>query len=103
MRKQFVLAAACAAMIGTALAQIEASSASTYLLDIDPAQYAGPTAQRLMLRVGDQPRHITIGKQHEICVQLQRDAVTGVINVRVRTLTSEPKSAEVRLVAPDIS
>jgi hypothetical protein len=103
MRKQLVLAAACAAMIGAALAQVEASSSSTYLLDIDPAHYAGPMGQRLMLRVGDPPRHITIGKQDEICVQLQRDAVTGVINARVRTLTPEPKSAEVRVVAPDIS
>jgi hypothetical protein len=97
-----MLAATCAALAGVALAQVEASS-STYLLDVDPARYAGPAGQRLMLRVGDQPRHITIGKQDEICVQLQRDADTGVINARVRTLTPEPKSAEVRVVAPDIS
>jgi hypothetical protein len=102
MRKQAMLAATCAALAGAALAQVEASS-STYLLDVDPARYAGPAGQRLMLRVGDQPRHITIGKQDEICVQLQRDADTGVINARVRTLTPEPKSAEVRVVAPDIS
>jgi hypothetical protein len=103
MRKQLMLAAACAALAGTALAQVEASSSSTYLLDVDPARYAGPSAQRLMLRVGDQPRHITIGTQDQICVQLQRDVKTGAINVRVRTLAPEPKSAEVRVVAPDIS
>lgn len=102
MRKQIMLAAICAAVVGAAGAQVEASS-STYLLDVDPARYAGPSAQRLMLRVGDQPRHITIGTQDHICVQLQRDATTGVINVRVRTLAPEAKSAEVRVVAPDIS
>ncbi len=57
-----------------------------------------------MLRVGDQPRHITIGTQDEICVQLQRDTSNnGVISARVRTLTPEPKTAEVRVVAPDIA
>jgi hypothetical protein len=101
MRKKFLLAATLALIAAAATAQMEAST--TYLLDIDPARYAGPAGQRLMLRVGDQPRHITIGKQDEICVQLQRDAATGVINARVRTLTPEPKSAEVRVVAPDIS
>jgi hypothetical protein len=101
MRKKFLLAATLALTAAAATAQMEAST--TYLLDIDPARYAGPAGQRLMLRVGDQPRHITIGKQDEICVQLQRDAATGVINARVRTLTPEPKSAEVRVVAPDIS
>jgi hypothetical protein len=103
MRKQLLLAATCAALVGVALAQVEASS-STYLLDVDPARYAGPAGQRLMLRVGDQPRHITIGTQDEICVQLQRDTSNnGVISARVRTLTPEPKTAEVRVVAPDIA
>jgi hypothetical protein len=102
MRKQLLLAATCAALAGVALAQVEASSSTTYFLDIDPARYAGPAGQRLMLRVGDQPRHISIGTQDEICVQLQRDA-SNVISARVRTLTPEPKTAEVRVVAPDIS
>ena len=95
--------ASCVAMVGVALAQVEASS-STYLLDVDPARYAGPAGQRLTLRVGDQPRHITIGSQDEICVQLQR--VVGeseVISARVRSLGPEPKSAVVRVVAPDSS
>jgi hypothetical protein len=102
MRKQLLLAATFAALAGVALAQVEASSSTTYFLDIDPARYAGPAGQRLMLRVGDQPRHISIGTQDEICVQLQRDA-SNVISARVRTLTPEPKTAEVRVVAPDIS
>ena len=103
MRKLICSAAACAAMVGVALAQVEASS-SVYVLDIDPARYAGPAGQRLTLRVGDQPRHVTIGNQDEICVQLQRVAgKSEVISARVRTLSPEPKTAEVRVVAPDIS
>jgi hypothetical protein len=104
MRKQLLVAAACAALAGVALAQVEASSSTTYFLDIDPARYSGPAGQRLMLRVDDLPRHVSIGPQDEICVQLQRDSrQDGVINARVRTLTPEPKTAQVRVVAPDIS
>ncbi|MEO8016353.1 MAG: hypothetical protein ABI769_00940 [Pseudomonadota bacterium] len=90
--------------VGAALAQVEASS-SVYLLDVDPARYAGPVGQRLMLHVGDQPRHITIGTQDEICVQLRRDASNSqIISARVRALRPEPQpAAEVRVVAPDIS
>ncbi|HEX6638303.1 MAG TPA: hypothetical protein VF033_11665 [Steroidobacteraceae bacterium] len=103
MRKLIVSAAACAAMVGVALAQVEASS-SVYFLDVDPARYSGPAGQRIMLRVGDQPRHVTIGTQDEICVQLQRvDGASEVISARIRTLRPEPKAAEVRVVAPDIS
>ena len=103
MKKLFVSAAACAAMVGVALAQVEASS-STYFLDIDPARYAGPAGQRLALRVGDLPRHVTISAQEEICVQLHRVAgQDDVISARVRALGPEPKMADVRVVAPDIS
>jgi len=103
MRKLIVSVAACAAMVGVALAQVEASS-STYFLDVDPARYAGPEGQRLMLRVGDQPRHVSIGAQDEICVQLQRIAgKSEVISAKVRSLGPDPKAAEVRLVAPDIT
>jgi hypothetical protein len=104
MRKTFFFAASCAAIVGVALAQVEASS-STYLLDIDPARYSGPASQRLVMRIGDQPRSITIGEKDEICVQLQRVAGnTEVISARVRALRPEPQSAaEVRVVAPDIS
>src|SRR5512134_383063 len=103
MKKLFVCAASCAVMVGVALAQVEASS-STYFLDIDPARYAGPAGQRLALRVGDQPRHVSLSAQDEICVQLRR--VVGeseVIAARVRELGPEPRTAEVRVVAPDIS
>lgn len=103
MRKLILSAAICAAMVGVALAQIEASS-STYFLDVDPARYAGPAGQRLTLRVGDQPRHVTIGTQDEICVQLQRvDGKGEVINARVRALGPQPQAADVRVVAPDIA
>lgn len=108
MQKQLLVAAACAALAGVAVAQVhaqvQASSNTTYLLDIDPARYSGPAGQRLALRVGDQPRHVSIGAQDELCVQLQRDSSDDdVINARVRALKPEPKTAEVRVVAPDIS
>jgi hypothetical protein len=103
MRKLMWSAAACVAMVGAALAQVEASS-SVYFLDVDPARYAGPAGQRLMLRVGDQPRHVTIGAKEEICVQLERLAgESEVINARIRSLGPDAKAAEVRVVAPDIS
>ncbi|HUQ11385.1 MAG TPA: hypothetical protein VM146_13810 [Steroidobacteraceae bacterium] len=103
MRKLIVSAAVCAAMVGVALAQVGASS-SVYFLDVDPARYAGPAGQRLMLRVGDQPRHVSISAQEEICVQLQRLAGDSeVINARVRALGPEPRAADVRVVAPDIA
>jgi hypothetical protein len=104
MRKLVFSAAVCAAIVGVALAQVEASS-SMYLLDVDPARYSGPSGQRLALRIGDQPRHITIGAQDEICVQLQRVGdKSEVISARVRALRPEPQLAtEVRLIGPDIS
>ncbi|HXD51722.1 MAG TPA: hypothetical protein VN689_07510, partial [Burkholderiales bacterium] len=57
------------------------------------------------LRVGDQPRSITIGTQDEICVQLQRiEGNSEVIAARIRALRPQPRDAtEVRLVGPDIS
>jgi hypothetical protein len=104
MRKTLFFAASCAAIVGVALAQVEASS-STYLLDIDPARYAGPASQRLVLRLGDLPRSITIGEKDEVCVQLQRVAGNSeIISARVRALRPEPQNAaEVRVIAPDIS
>jgi hypothetical protein len=103
MRKLMYCAATCAAFVGVALAQVSAGG-GTYLLDIDPARYGGPASQRLELRVGDQPRQVTIGSQDEVCVQLNRAAgETEVINARIRTLRPETKEAEVRVVAPDIS
>jgi hypothetical protein len=104
MHKPVLLAAVCAALAGVALAQVEASS-STYLLDVDTARYVAPASQRLMLRVGDQPRHISIGPQDEICVQLKRvEGNSEVISARIRALRPEQQvAAEVRLIAPDIS
>ena len=104
MHKLVLPAAVCVAFVGVALAQVEASS-STYLLDVDTARYVGPASQRLMLRVGDQPRSITIGTQDGICVQLQRvEGNSEVIAARIRALRPQPRDAtEVRLVGPDIS
>jgi len=104
MHKLFFPAAVCVAFAGIAFAQVEASS-STYLLDVDTARYVSPASQRLMLRVGDQPRHITIGTQDEICVQLQRvEGNSEVIAARIRALRPLARdAAEVRLVGPDIS
>jgi len=103
MRKHISFAAICAATMGAALAQVEASS-SVYFIDVDTASYAGPAGQRVALRVGDPPRHVTIGAQDEICVQLQRDSRDSeVIRARVRDMGSTDKVADVRLVAPDIS
>jgi hypothetical protein len=82
---------------------MEASS-TLYLLDVDPARYAGPAGQRVVLRVGDQPRNVTIGTQDEICVQLQRDGNSEGISARIRALRPEPQTAaEVRLVGPNIA
>lgn len=103
MRKMILSAAVCVALVGVALAQVEASS-STYLLDVDPARYAGPVGQRVVLRVGDQPRNVTIGSQDEICVQLHRVEGSGVISARIRAMRPQPQTAtDVRLVGPGIS
>jgi hypothetical protein len=104
MYKVVISAAVCLALAGVALAQVQASSA-LYLIDVDPARYAGPAGQRVMLRVGDPPRNVVIGAQDEICVQLQRDdGNSEVISVRVRALRPEPQTAaQVRLVGPNIA
>lgn len=103
MRRMVLSAAVCAALIGAAYAQVQASS-TVYLIDVDPARYAGPAGQRVALRVGDQPRNVTIGAQDEICVQLQRVDGTDVISARVRALRPEPQTAtEIRLVGPNIA
>jgi hypothetical protein len=101
--KMVLSAAACAAVVGVALAQVQASS-TVYLIDVDPARYAGPASQHVMLRVGDQPRNVTISTQDEICVQLQRVEGTEVISARVRALRPEPQTAAViPLVGPNIA
>jgi len=103
MRKLIVSVASCLAVVGVALAQVEASS-STYFLDVDPARYSGPAGQRLMVQVGDQPRHVSLNAQDEICVQLQRAAGSEVLSAHVRVLRPEPHDAAVvRVAGPDIS
>src|SRR5690349_13909023 len=108
MRKTILSAILSVAMVGVALGQMQASSTSyvstSYVLDVDPARYAGPAGQRVMLRVGDQPRHVLIGTQDEICVQLRQVEGSDVITARVRALRPEPQTAaEVRLVGPNVS
>jgi hypothetical protein len=103
MRKLIFSVASCLVVVGVALAQVEASS-STYFLDVDPARYAGPAGQRLVVQVGDQPRNVSLNAQDEICVQLQRAADSGVISAHVRVLRPEPHDAAiVRVAGPDIS
>ena len=104
MRKTLVFGVLGAAVMGAALAQVEASS-SVFFLDVDPARYAGPAGQRLAVRLDDQPRHIAISDQDEICVQLQRSTANGeAITARVRALRPEPHEAVVVKVAgPGIS
>jgi hypothetical protein len=102
MRKLIFVAASLAVM-GVALAQVEASS-SIYFLDVDPARYAGPGGQRLAVQLGDQPRNVSLNAQDEICVQLQRAADSGVISAHVRVMRPVPhEAAVVRLAGPDIS
>ena len=103
MRKLIFVVAPCLAVMGVALAQIEASS-STYFLDVDPARYAGPPGQRLVVQLGDQPRQLALNSKDEICVQLRRAADSGDINAHVRVLRPEPHDeAVVRVAGTDIS
>ena len=104
MQKTILLAAAALAVVGVALAQVEASS-STYFIDVDPARYNGPPGQRLAVQVGDQPRHITLNSQDEICVQLRRAATdSSIISAHLRVLRPEPHAAaEVKVAGPGIS
>jgi hypothetical protein len=103
MRK-ILFGAATLAAVGVALAQVEASS-STYFIDVDSARYNGPPVQRLAVQVGDQPRHITLNSQDEICVQLRRATTdSSAISAHVRVLRPEPHAAaEVKVAGPGIS
>src|SRR4051794_37583931 len=103
MRKNWFVAAASVAAAGVALAQVEASS-SVYFLDVDPARYNGPGGVRIAVQLGDQPRHVLLNSEDEICVQLQRGQSDGsVISARVRALRPEPHdAADVRVAGPGI-
>ena len=89
---------------GVALAQVEASS-TTYFIDVDPARYNGPPVQRLVMQVGDQPRRLTLNSKDEICVQLRRaPSDSTAISAHVRVLKPEPHDAtEVKVAGPGIS
>lgn len=103
MKKEAVIGCAALALVGVALAQVEASS-STYFIDVDPARYNGPPAQRIVMQVGDQPRHFTLNSKDEICVQLRRSSDTSIISAHVRVLRPEPHdAAEVKVAGPGIS
>ena len=104
MRNTVLLGAAALAVVGVALAQVEASS-STYFIDVDPARYNGPPGQRIAVQVGDQPRHITLNSQDEICMQLRRAATdSSILSAHVRVLRPEPhEAAEVKVAGPGIS
>ena len=103
MKTEFVIGCAAMALMGVALAQVEASS-STYFIDVDPARYNGPPAQRIVMQVGDQPRHVTLNSKDEICVQLRRSSDSSIISAHVRALRPEPHdAAEVKVAGPGIS
>lgn len=107
---------AALAVVGVALAQVEASSSgvalaqveasnTTYFVDVDPARYNGPPVQRLVMQVGDQPRRLTLDSKDEICVQLRRaPSDSTAISAHVRVLKPEPHDAtEVKVAGPGIS
>jgi hypothetical protein len=103
MRSLIGIGLAVFAAAGVALAQVEASS-STYLIDVDPARYNGPPVQRLALLLGDQPRHVMLNAQDEICVQLRLAPADNSISAHVRVLRPEPHdAAEVKVAGPGIS
>jgi len=104
MRKYITGTAAALAVVGVALAQVEASS-STYFLDIDSARYNGPPGQRVEVRLDDQPRHVSLNAQDEICVQLKRAAPnSGELSAHVRVLRPEPHAAvAVKVAGPGVS
>jgi hypothetical protein len=105
MRK-LLLSTTLSVIATAALAQVGASS-SVYLLDVDPARYAGPESQRLAVVLNDAPRLIVLGAQDEICVQLHSDDPTNPnarIDARVRVIKPQPQQAmKVSVHAPDIS
>ena len=116
MQKQLMAGLAALAVVGVALAQVEASSSgvalaqieassSTYFIDVDPARYNGPPVQRLVMQLGDQPRRLTLNSKDEICVQLRRAASdSSAISAHVRVLKPEPHdAAEVKVAGPGIS
>ena len=103
MRKILWSAAAGLAVVGVALAQVEASS-STYFVDVDPARYGGPAGQRIALQLGDQPRHVSLSAEDEICVQLQRATSDSAVVAHVRVLRPKPhEAAVVRVAGPGVS
>jgi hypothetical protein len=104
MRRLISFACALLAVVGLALAQVEASS-SMYFLDVDPARYGGPAGQRIAVQVDDQPRHVLLSAEDEICVQLRRATTnSSEISAHVRVLRPQPhEAAVVRVVGPGIS
>lgn len=104
MRKVIWCAAAGLAVVGAALAQVEASS-SIYFLDVDPARYGGPAGQRIAVQLDDQPRHVSLSAEDEICVQLRRaPSDSSAISAHVRVLRPQPhEAAVVKVAGPGIS
>jgi hypothetical protein len=92
MLKRISVTVVISAVLGVALAQVEATS-SSYFLDIDPARYNGPPGQRIEVMLGDQPRHIALTAQDEICIQLKSAADKSVINAHLRVMRPQPHEA----------
>lgn len=56
------------------------------------------------MQVGDQPRHIALNGQDEICVQLRSASDSAGISAHVRALRPEPHDvAVVKVAGPGIS
>ena len=104
MRIVIWCAAAGLAVVGAALAQVEASS-SIYFLDVDPARYGGPAGQRIAVQLDDQPRHVSLSAEDEICVQLRRaPSDSSAISAHVRVLRPQPhEAAVVKVAGPGVS
>ena len=104
MRKVIWCAAAGLAVVGAALAHVEASS-SIYFLDVDPARYGGPAGQRIAVQLDDQPRHVSLSAEDEICVQLRRaPSDSSAISAHVRVLRPQPhEAAVVKVAGPGVS
>ena len=90
MHKVILSAILSVAMVGVALAQMEASSAS-YVIDVDPARYAGPSGQRVVLRVGDQPRNVVLGTHR---AELRWDVFNLLNHATLGPAVSNPTSAD---------
>ena len=72
---------------------------------MDPARYGGPAGQRIAVQLDDQPRHVSLSAEDEICVQLRRaPSDSSAISAHVRVLRPQPhEAAVVKVAGPGVS